>query len=102
MSDWLVTCQQPVMDFVPGNTFYVCMGCLASLGLAWLQGQEPAEVGPVDPAPDGPGVLEQMEADDGPPRPAGRGGRARKSGPPEPDPEAGETVEQASPADVHG
>lgn len=102
MSDWLITCQQPIVGFEPGNTFYVCMDHLSVLAMAYLQSQQAAdELGP-DEEPEGPGVLEQIEQDEGAQGVAGGNGRSRKSSKPaEPD-QTDATEEQAASADVNG
>ena len=124
LADWLVTAQTEVMGFEPGNTFYVCMDCLAGLALAWVQAtQEPAPEepavgdrgtvdmpaydppeapGPGESEPSGPGVLEQIEHDDGPVIPASKNGGRRKSGAATEGTATDVPEEQAASADVHG
>lgn len=115
LADWLITAQSDVGGFEPGFTIWVCQGCLAGLMLAWVQAQtdQPGETpttdadgydvqeGPLDVLtggePEGPGVLEQIEHDEGTVTPAGNG-RGRKSRPAaEP---ASEVEAQAETADV--
>jgi hypothetical protein len=101
-SHWLITCQQPVFGFEPGNTFYVCMDCLAGLMFAYVQTQQPDPQEETLPLPDGPGVLEQIEADEGAKAPAASNGRARKSTAPAAVAEVVADSEEAAPADVDG
>ena len=121
-SDWLVTAQSGVMGFEPGQTFWVCMPCLFGLTAAWAQAQaeqaqpdEGAAVvgdhsadatghGEYEPhtLPDeaGPGVLEQVEADEGRQQVNGRKAGGRKSTVEE-QPEQVTGQQEAETADVH-
>ena len=101
-ADWLITAQSEVMGFEPGNTFWVCMGCLAGLGMAWAQSQQPEPEPVPEPVPEGPGVLEQLEQDEGKVAAAGRNGKARKSAGTQQDTQTDAVVEEAAPADVDG
>ena len=109
LSDWLITAQSEGSGFEPGTTFWVCQPCLAGLMLAWVQEQqgEPTFTDPDAPleeaVPEGPGVLEQIEAEDGKVTPAGSNGRRRKSEPPQ-EGDGEQVVEgsgQTETADVH-
>lgn len=79
LADWLVTAQSDVMGFEPGNTFWVCMPCLAGLALAWLQAQQDPAATEAEEVPEGPGVLEQVEDEEGREKVTSRTGRAPKS-----------------------
>lgn len=102
MSDWLITCQQPVIGFEPGNTFYVCMDHLAVLAVSYLQSvadtSELVEVAELE----GPGVLEQIEQEDGKVTPVGGNGGGRKRHPSAQKQDTDESQLEASSADVDG
>lgn len=99
-ADWLITAQSDAAGFEPGFTVWVCQPCLAGLMVAWLQQQEPD---PVYAEPvDGPGVLEQIEQDDGQVTPASSKSRRAKSDTGEPEAVARSEELEASAADVNG
>lgn len=107
LSNWLITAQDPNPEFPPGTTFYVCQPCLAGLMIAWVQSQqaEPTFVDPDAPPdetpPEGPGVLEQVEADEGKVTPAPNGTGKKSKAPPAGAPEVVEGSGQTATADVN-
>lgn len=101
-ADWMVTARTEATGWEPGTTVGLCVNCWIGLAFAKaeeIMGDQPA--GPETP-PEEPGVLEQVEADEGEQPVARRNGRARKSEP-EPEPEPGPQPEaEPEAADVDG
>ena len=114
VSDWIVSAQTETTGFPPGTSFWVWQSCLAGLMVSWLTQQfteadqhaaehpaEPVEIGPRGEA-SGPGVLEQIERDEGEQPVNGTGSRSRKSkAPPTEDGQVVEASQEAETADEH-
>lgn len=107
-SNALVTAQDEQLgQFMPQMAMWLCMPCLLGLTGAWYQTvqqdfDDHAAANPTEPVTDteGPGVLEQIETDEGktPPAPNGRGRKSRTP------PESGDAETagtQAATADVY-
>lgn len=90
LSEYLLKALTDQDDIPEGTTLWVCKGCLTRVVLSWY----------AEPEPEGPGVLEQIEADEGEVRPASANGRGRKSRQEKAGADAEDVPQEAASADV--